>query len=738
MNRRAAAIGKSDDQPAWKVRNNVGNRGIGNTRFFSLEIDETKLTGTDPAQPAVILKADAIPSVDALREEIKALPDIEGNRPIRVRLGKALEAVVALNDAQRRAKEATAKADGLAAAQQVRELADLAKRLLGTEIGGITFGRITGELDPQGTLSVSLHDVIATNVAGRGFVIDRAAGTASVGLSAGNVDARIDRVSGVAPETLATQLQPTFGLSDLDVTGIHLPGGAIGRVALGTLRGSLKTTPTGYSVPNLTVDHLEVGQVAMGTPGDGITAEAVVIDGLAMNVEVDVSRTPGGETTVTAARIPSLSIRSLAGTSIVMDSREPDGSTTHVAVTKGTIHGIAGEEILFQLGSSGWALVKARGKVDRFEDVGFELAMGALTSRTTVAGTLTTAAKRTSGKPTISASYVKDESGRTVSLRVSDLLALGTDVSMPDGSFTVRQVKIAAGFDSGPAGARANASLTGLVVGPIRWKAGTGVLSGAGPLTAGSVTVAAVQTPEIPAKGKRPKVPAAWAVTDIVVTKLTGAGLTWTDPPLQLHLGRSDKAGTGEPPLSVGRIHLKPTQKSFELSNLSVDVEGQLRDKLGVKGSLSADFISVELYNGDKLHAVLRGVSGDATLSGDYTGTVALSGLQGVAVDVGPDAITFGSDDAAESRGLFIEQISASALDIWTVVAGRRAHLFTKPAGGGLVDILGPVPAAESRSACRRSRARARSRSWRSTTSRSSASCSTACRSICPTTTCRS
>ena len=34
MNRRAAAIGKSDDQPAWKVRNNVGNRGIGNTRFF--------------------------------------------------------------------------------------------------------------------------------------------------------------------------------------------------------------------------------------------------------------------------------------------------------------------------------------------------------------------------------------------------------------------------------------------------------------------------------------------------------------------------------------------------------------------------------------------------------------------------------------------------------------------------------------------------------------------------------
>lgn len=661
---------------------------------FSLVIDETKLTSTDPAQPAVFLKANAIPTVDALREELAALPVIEGNRPIRERLGKALDAVIALGAVQRRAKDAATETERFAAAQQVRELTDLAKRLLGTEVGGITFGRITGELDPQGTLSVSLHDIAATNIAGRGFAIDRAAGTASVGLAAGNIDARIDQTKGVTPGTLVTQLQPTFGLSGLEATGIHLPGGSIGRVGLGTLRGTLKTTPTGYSVPNLTVDRLEIGQVAMGSPGDGISAEAVAIDGLRMSIEVDVSRMPGGQTTVSAARIPSLAITRLGGTSIVMDSRDPDGSRTHVAVVRGAVHDIAGEDILFQPGSAGWELVKARVSVDRLEDVGFELAMGALSSRTSVAGTLTTASMRTSGKPTIRASYVRDDKGgRTVSLKVRDLLLLGTDVTTPDGSLTVRQVKVAADFDSNLEGARASATLTGLVVGPIRWRVGTATLSGTGPLTAASVTVAAVQTPEIPAKGKKAKVPAAWSVTDLVITKLTGAGLTWTDKPLVLSLGRSDKAGMGEPPLTVGRVHLKPAKKSFELSSLAVDVEGKLRDKLDVKGSLSADFISVDVLKGDKLHAVLRGISGSATLSGDYAGTASLSGLEGVAIDVGPDAITFGSDDPAESRGLFIEQISASALDIWTVVAGRRAHLFTKPPSGGIaggrIDILG-------------------------------------------------
>jgi hypothetical protein len=660
---------------------------------FRLVIDETTLAQTDPKQPAVVLKADTIPTVDALRAELAALPVLDGNRPIRERLAMALATVVDLEKAKKDAADAPTEPERAAAAQRVRVLTDEAKRLLGTEIGGLKFGRITGELDPAGNLAVAINDVEATAIAGRGFAIEKAAGTASVGLSAGELDVRLDQVKALSPDTLVKKLKPTFGLSGLTVTGIHLPGGGIGRVALGTLGGTLETTSEGYRVPALTVDHLEVEQVAMGKEGDGIVAEAVGINGLRMSVEVKIGRPAGGSSTVTGAVIPTLAIDSLTGRGLVFDSPQPDGSTTHVAASRGTLRDIRATDIAFEPGSKGWELVRAKASVGRFEDVAFELAMGALASRTTVKGTLSTAAKGRSGKPTFAASYAVGDDGSTVSLSIRDLLAKGTDVTTPDGSVTVRSVRIATDYDTGPKGGRATASLSGLVIGPIRWKVGTAVLSGDGPLTASHVSVAAVQTPAVPAQGKKPAKPAAWSVTDVVITKLAGRGLKWTDKPLELDLGRSDKAATGKPPLTIGRVHLRPAAKSFKLFDLAADVEGQLTNTLGVKGSVSVDFLSVEVLTGDKLHAVLRGVSGSATLSGDYTGTFGLSGLKSVAIDVGPDAITFGSADPSDPTGLFIEQITASSLDIWTAVAGRRAHLFTKPPGGGApggrIDILG-------------------------------------------------
>ena len=666
---------------------------LAKTSEFHLEIDETTLAKTDPAQPAVVLRADTIPSVEALQAEIDALPVIEGNRPIRQRLTQALAAVVSLQAAKTDVRDATTDDARRAAEQRVRELTELARRLLGTEIGGLKFGRITGDLDPAGNLSVSVNDIEATGIAGRGFAIDKAVGTASIGLAAGNIDARLDQVGAVSPQTLVTQLKPAFGLSGLTVTGVHLPSGSIGRVVLGKLTGTLVTNAQGYSVPNLVVDHLEVGDVAMGRDGDGIQAEAVTIDDLRFGIDVTIGRPAGGAPAVTGAVIPNLTIGALSGRGIVMDSPQPDGSTTHIAASRGTLRDIRGTDIAFAADSKGWQLVRAKATVGSFEDVGFQLAMGALSSRTTVKGTLTTATKGRSGQPTFSASYAQGDGGPTVSLRVRDLLARGTDVTTPDGSLTVRSVRVAADYASDPKGGRATASFSGLVIGPIRWKVGTAVLSGDGPLTADYTTLAAVQTPPVPAVGKKPARPAAWTVTDVVITKLTGRKLNWTDKPLSLDLGRSDRTGTGEPPLTVGRIHLRPAAKSFELADLAVDVEGKITDTLGVKGSLSADFISVDVLRGDKLHAVVRGVSGSASLSGDYTGTVELSGLQGAAVDVGPDAIRIGSDDPAETGGLFIEQLSAHSLDITTVVGGHKAHLFTQPPGmgkaGGRIDLLG-------------------------------------------------
>ena len=62
-------------------------------------VDSTTLLSTDPAQPAVVLKADRIPRAVEVDEQLKALPVIEGNKPLRERLTAAHDTLVALERA---------------------------------------------------------------------------------------------------------------------------------------------------------------------------------------------------------------------------------------------------------------------------------------------------------------------------------------------------------------------------------------------------------------------------------------------------------------------------------------------------------------------------------------------------------------------------------------------------------------------------------------------------------------
>ncbi|HEX8768960.1 MAG TPA: hypothetical protein VF714_11350, partial [Jatrophihabitans sp.] len=235
---------------------------------------------------------------------------------------------------------------------------------------------------------------------------------------------------------------------------------------------------------------------------------------------------------------------------------------------------------------------------------------------------------------------------------------------------------------------KANATLTGLTIGPIDWKAGTGRVTGTGPLVARTVTVAAVYTPAVPAVGKQKPKPAAWSITDIVITSLQGTGLRYLDPPLDLHLGRTDKpAAAGQAPLTVGRIHIQPAKNKVQVKDLGVDFGGDLKSSLGVNGHLGIDYLSMELHRDGRVVAVVRGVSADATATGDYTGTVELKGLHGATVDIGPDAIRIGSDDPDDPNGLQIDQLSISSLVLNSEAAGHKFTFKTQPAGR--VDLLG-------------------------------------------------
>lgn len=658
---------------------------------FSLTVDSTDILSTDPTQPAVILKADTLPKAADVQAQLAALPEIEGNKPIRARLAKALEVLTALERARGIAALGATEQARAAAAQQVRELTDDARRLLGIEIGGLKFGRITGELDPKtGAITAVVHETEATGLAGPGFAVDSLKGSVRLSLGAGDVTARPDQLKGVDPATLVTQLKPSLGVSDVVATGIHLPQGSIGKAAIGALSGSLQATEKGYRIPDLFMDHLEIDDISMGKDGDGIKGVKVSVDDFKMDVEVELDKGATGST-LKGATIHSLRIGAIGGEHLVLDMPQPDGAI-HAELIGGALHDISATDVVFEQGSQGWELVKASGSIGSFADVRYSVLLAALKSRTSVKGSLATTKDAVADKrPTITASYAK-AGGRVFSLKVADLQALGTDISTPDGKVRIRKVTLAAGVEGSlegkDAGAKANATLTGLTIGPIDWKVGTGRVTGPGPIVARTVTVAAFYTPAVPAAGKQKAKPAAWTVTDIVITSLEGNGLRYLDPPIDMRLGRTDKPATaGKAPLTVGRIHIQPAKNKVQVKDLGVDFGGDLKSTLGVNGHLGIDYLSMELHRDGRIVATVRGVSAEVAVTGDYTGMLEIKGLRGASVDIGPDAIRIGSDDPTDPNGLQIAQLSISSLKLESQAAGRKFKFTTQP--NGRVDLLG-------------------------------------------------
>ena len=155
-----------------------------------------------------------------------------------------------------------------------------------------------------------------------------------------------------------------------------------------------------------------------------------------------------------------------------------------------------------------------------------------------------------------------------------------------------------------------------------------------------------------------------------------------------MHLGREDKtAKPGEAPLRIGRVHLQPTKGMFEIAELSVDFGGDLKKGLHVNGHLGLDSLTVELNRGGHFIAVVKGVSAEAAISGDYSGAAEIKGVQGATIDVGPDGVTIGSDDPADPGGVRIEQVSLTSLDIISAAGGHKFRLKTQT--DGRVDLLG-------------------------------------------------
>jgi hypothetical protein len=652
---------------------------------FSLVIDSTEMVQTDPAQPAVIIAAKKIPPSGDLRKQLDALPAIPGNAPVRERLREAYETVVDL-EMQRAIVDSKDLPDGqrAIARQRALELTERAKRLLGVEIGGIKFGRITGELDPTtGALTATVHDTEITDLAGPGFNVAKITGSLEARLAAQNITARPDQLKSTDPMTLAGQLAPSLGLKDVTATGISLAQGSIASAKIGHLTGSLQATKTGFRIPDLALDHLETDGVSLGKEGDGLTAETVTLDGLALDAEVELEQTSTG-TELTRAVIHSLSIGSLGGEHVVLEMPQEKGSI-RAELIGGALHDITATEVELAKGSEGMELVSGSATVGSFADLRYSVALGALKHRTKVSGTLTTAPDAVKAKrPTIRANYAT-AGGRKFSLSLADLEALGTDISTPDGKVTIRKVTLAADITGTDKGVKASATLSDLNIGPIDWRVGTARVHGSGPIIVKKITIAASYTPAVPAVDKKKGKPAVYTVSDVVLTGIEGSDLRYTDLPIDMHLGRDDKPADGKPPLTIGRIHLTPTH--MDLSDLSADVGGAVADKVSVQGHVGLKSMTMDLMRDGHIVAHVTGLSGDAKVTGDtYSLNAELKSTDIDTIDIGPDAIRFGS--GAGKGGVHIDALTLSSISVSAAIAGHKFTLKTLENGNvDLIDI---------------------------------------------------
>ncbi|WP_125776043.1 hypothetical protein [Antribacter gilvus] len=625
---------------------------LARTASLSVTVDSTRFVATDPAQPALVVKASTLPPSAEIGAALAAMPEIPGNAGLRARLQAAKDALVLLELRQKAARTSSDPVERAKAEQDVRWITDEARRLLGVEVGGITFGRITGVLDPRTGKASLVVPAVLTDVALPGAMIDRLTGDVEVGVTIG-----------------AKPVAPELGLRNVQATGVQLAQGSIGAVSLASLTGSVQRTPKGWRIPDLALQGLVLGTVALGTPANGVTAEQVTVSAMKADVELGYSG-EGDARALSSVVVRSLHVASLAGKNLALDSADAEG-TMKVRVEQGELRDLRATDVELARGEAGWELVKASASVGAVVDVRYAVALSTLASGKRPAATTTVEGKVESAptagaagpEPAISAAYAVDEKGRHYSLDVRSLVATGTKYRSPDGKVTIDTATLAkAHVEGGDAGLSATATFADLRVGAVSWKVGTGRLSGKGPVTVRRADVAATRDPA----RKAP-----WSVTEIDLHDVAASNLTYDDPPMRFEIG--GPVAPGVAPLRVGRVRLHPAAGTVRVEDVRASFSGKLSSTLGLQGDLRLASAKVELHENDRVVAVLRGGSGGVTVSGDHAARIDLEGLREASLDISKDAVRLGVE---------LDSVRLSQLRVDTEVSGKRILVTSGWVGG--------------------------------------------------------
>lgn len=642
-----------------------------------LTIASTELVQGAGGEPTLRFLAEKVPTVEELSTRIAALsPTVDAS--LRDRLVEA-KAIIAEIDSFRVGEPTLAVQD------RITELTRRVRRLLGVSVGILTLGPITGGLSEEGALTATVHGIDAKGVkgdiAGQGFAIRQVTGDLTLGV--GGLTALDVGVSSLGSATgkarARNALTGRFGL-DARIEGITTEMGDLGEVSISGLAGDVSMLADGYAVRHLRATRLAAGGINLGVAGARVTGKSVALEGLDLDAEVHYKP----DRTLDSAKVPRLDVKRIAADALVYEATDADtGEGVRADIVSGGLVDVRVQDLVVAWDSDGVQHLSAAGSLGAVDDLRYKVLMSALDSasrtlkQTTVTSTVT-AGGAEGAPPVLAAAFAQDGKERKITLDVTALRLLGTEVRTPDGSVIVRRLTLGGRVtDSTKDGQTFDVTVGDVDVGRIRWKIGTARVSGDGAITLRSVHATGTRKPD-----------GALRVDELELAEVDASDLSYVDGAIDVHLGRFDKKQPGL--LHIRRIHLSGLafdKEGNRAPGAHVDILGSHLDfkasvAAGIKasGQIDAQAIAIDLYRGDSFAVRLRGIGGDVAVD--------MNGLHGHAVldGLGADSISV-TPSAVKVSGLHIDQISLDALRVVNPTTPGRFALATDPEG--TIDVLG-------------------------------------------------
>lgn len=593
-----------------------------------LETGRIHLLEGPPGTPALRIAATSVPPADVLRARLDALEAMtdpatrERMADLRQRLADAVPLAREVEKWRGRREPST---------QEEIEAEEKLLDLLGYAADTVEIGSVSGGFSSR--RQQDRTSVVEAKARASGI---RMTGVRGPGSSAAEITGAADAGVRVSGDTLV----PVFSL-DLTAQDVRTEKGAIGKIAVKGLTGSLIRLSDGYRVPDLWIDRIETTDLVFGEPGNGFGGRKVTLLGVSLDAELH--QPEQGPATVVVNR---LAISRIVGEGLHF-VRTTGGGSLQAFIDAGALLDVRAEDVRYDMdaGRLDAGTLSAGGLDDvRYRIVSAASLTGGGPARTpapaapgrpasresVVSGTLTRA---TGPEPLIAARCARaGDKNFSLEVDVTDLGVEDTKVATPTAGLTIRRTRISGSLRATAQENRVSVRLSDTELNDIRWRSGPRSITAPGPVTVGKIAVKdavlAEAQPDSPDPAQRVR---RLTVREVNVQDIRAPQVRYQDPPLDVLLGGDAKAGADGPHIdditltefvlpftASGDPALDELAARFEASDIHLPfvlTAGTLQERLRSSGRLDVRTLELRLRPGGTTSVRARGASGEAGLT---------------------------------------------------------------------------------------------------------------------------